>query len=95
MDISSLRKRFPSLSREQAGKDVIYLDGPAGTQVPQTVVDGISEVMLHHNANRHGHFATSLELGATLPAPQKNRDLRFMTGKAIGTHVEAIDKGLG
>ena len=63
-DIASIRRQFPSLQRIQNGKPVAYLDGPAGTQVPQSVVDQISESMLHHNANRSGRFATSREVDA-------------------------------
>ena len=63
-DIASVRRQFPSLHRIQNGKPVAYLDGPAGTQVPQSVVDRISESMLHHNANRSGRFATSREVEA-------------------------------
>ena len=63
-DLASIRRQFPSLHRIQNGKPVAYLDGPAGTQVPQSVVDRISESMLHHNANRSGRFATSREVDA-------------------------------
>lgn len=61
-DLNVVRSKFPSLHRMQNGKPVIYLDGPAGTQVPQMVVDCISNSMLHHNANRSGRFATSREV---------------------------------
>jgi len=65
-EIDFVRSQFPSLRRMQNGKPVIYLDGPAGTQVPQSVVDRISDSMLHHNANRSGRFATSREVDASL-----------------------------
>ena len=61
-NIESIRSRFPSLSRMESGNRAIYLDGPAGTQVPQSVVDRISQCMLNHNANRSGRFATSREV---------------------------------
>ena len=44
------------------GEHAIYLDGPDGTQVPQSVVDRIAHCMLNHNANRSGQFATSREI---------------------------------
>jgi len=65
-EIDFVRSQFPSLRRMQNGNPVIYLDGPAGTQVPQSVVDRISDSMLHHNANRSGRFATSREVDASL-----------------------------
>ena len=40
---------------------VAYFDGPGGTQVPQLVISRIVEYLLHHNANTHWHFPSSLE----------------------------------
>lgn len=60
--LDSIRPQFPSLARNINGKPAVYLDGPAGTQVPQRVVDCIANNMLHHNANRSGQFASSREV---------------------------------
>ena len=60
--IESIRSQFPALSRIIDAKPAVYLDGPAGTQVPQSVVDRIAKCMLNHNANRSGSFATSREV---------------------------------
>ncbi len=60
--IESIRSGFPSLSRRIEAKRAIYLDGPAGTQVPLCVAELVAECMLHHNANRAGRFATSREV---------------------------------
>jgi len=60
--IESIRARFPALARKVNGSAAIYLDGPAGTQVPESVVERIAECMLNHNANRSGRFATSREV---------------------------------
>ncbi|MCC6511353.1 MAG: cysteine desulfurase-like protein [Pirellulaceae bacterium] len=56
-----LRSQFPALSRRHNALPVIYLDGPAGSQVPQRVIDAISDYYCHHNANRAGQFDTSRE----------------------------------
>lgn len=40
---------------------LIYIDGPAGTQVPQSVIDGISHYYSNSNANTHGAFVTTQE----------------------------------
>lgn len=61
-DVQTVRGRFPSLERCLDGRPAIYLDGPAGTQVPSCVVERIAHCMLHHNANRSGRFATSREV---------------------------------
>lgn len=57
-----IRSRFPSLSRQQSGRDVIYFDGPAGSQVPQRVAMRIADALLQHSANRSGKFTTSREV---------------------------------
>ncbi len=67
---SELRQQFPSLARLVPGghEQVIYLDGPAGSQVPQVVIDAISNYYLHHNANSGGKFPTSLETSSLMSA---------------------------
>ena len=64
--IDSIRSRFPALSRTINEKLAIYLDGPAGTQVPRSVVDRVADCMLNHNANRSGCFATSCEVDSIM-----------------------------
>lgn len=59
-DIDHIRSQFPALKRQIDGKPVIYLDNPAGTQVPQRVIDAVSNYYCQHNANQGGVFATSL-----------------------------------
>jgi cysteine desulfurase family protein (TIGR01976 family) len=58
---ATVRAQFPSLSRKHNEKPLIFLDGPAGTQVPQSVIDGISNYYSHSNANTHGAFITTKE----------------------------------
>ena len=57
----SIRDQFPSLQRMEKNRPIVHLDGPAGTQVPQSVIDAIAGVYTHHNANTHGQFSTSRE----------------------------------
>jgi len=40
---------------------MVFLDGPAGTQVPQLVIDRISHYYKNSNANSHGTFITTNE----------------------------------
>ena len=58
-DPAPLRARFPALSRAQDGRPVVYLDGPGGTQVPQSVIDAVSDYYRTMNANEGGSFVTS------------------------------------
>jgi cysteine desulfurase family protein (TIGR01976 family) len=60
--IDFVRSQFPALARRHRDRPLVYLDGPAGTQVPQSVADRVSEVLLHHSANRSGRFVTSREV---------------------------------
>lgn len=41
------------------GRPVAFLDNPAGTQVPQVVIDAVVDYLAHSNANHGGVFATS------------------------------------
>ncbi len=66
--LATFRGQFPSLSRlrpDGHGR-VIYLDGPAGSQVPQAVIDAISNYYLNHNANSGGKFPSSQETSAQM-----------------------------
>jgi cysteine desulfurase family protein (TIGR01976 family) len=58
-DPAAIRARFPSLAREQAGRPVVFLDGPGGTQVPQSVIDAVAGYYRDMNANDGGAFSTS------------------------------------
>lgn len=55
------RPDFPSLRRSHNGFPLAYLDGPAGTQVPQQVIDAITHYYTTCNANTHGYFPTTQE----------------------------------
>ena len=43
------------------GRPAAFLDGPGGTQVPQRVIDAISDYLRGSNANTCGAYATSRE----------------------------------
>ncbi|MGE0760289.1 MAG: cysteine desulfurase-like protein [Pirellulaceae bacterium] len=61
-----LRGQFPALARQVDGAPAVFFDGPAGTQVPQRVIDAISHYLTTCNANHGGVFATSVESDALL-----------------------------
>ena len=64
--LDALRDTFPALSRPGPSGPVAYFDGPAGTQVPQTVIDAVVDYLGHHNANCGAPFGTSRESDAIL-----------------------------
>ncbi len=60
------RAQFPALAQPYDGKPALFLDGPAGSQVPQRVIDAIGRYLVTMNANHGGRFATSVESDALL-----------------------------
>lgn len=59
-DVEAVRAQFPSLNRKTDRSNTpIYLDNPAGTQVPQRVIDAVSNYYVNMNANAGGTFETS------------------------------------
>jgi cysteine desulfurase family protein (TIGR01976 family) len=61
LDVTSLRRQFPSLQRTVHGRTPVFLDGPGGTQVPQRVIDALVHYLTTCNANHGGVFTTSRE----------------------------------
>lgn len=66
--VDQLRTAFPALARTHDGHPIAYFDGPAGSQVPQSVIDAVADYLAHHNANCGAPFDTSRETDATLQA---------------------------
>ncbi len=57
--LTGCREQFPALGMEVAGRPVVFLDGPGGTQVPRGVTEAMTRYLYWQNANAHGMFATS------------------------------------
>jgi cysteine desulfurase family protein (TIGR01976 family) len=57
------RRHFPALALTDAGRPRVYFDNPAGTQVPQQVVDRTVDCLVNRNANLGGYFATTMAAG--------------------------------
>ena len=66
LDLTRVRSQFPSLSQTVAGQPAVFLDGPGGTQVPQRVIDAISDYLKNSNANTCGAYATSRRTDAVI-----------------------------
>ena len=58
LDVEAVRARFSALRRPYA-----FFDGPAGTQVPDEVIDAIAGYLRNSNANVGGQFETSRRTG--------------------------------
>lgn len=53
MNIDEIRAEYPILTREVAGKPLIYLDNAATSQTPRCVVEAIDQMYYHYKANVH------------------------------------------
>ncbi len=92
--MNSVRPQFPALQRTHNGHPVAYFDGPGGTQVPKAVVDAMADYLLHHNANTHWVYPTSVETDAMLLAARQAladflnaspREIAFANNMTTGT----------
>ena len=54
LDVAAVRARFSALQR-----DLVFFDGPGGTQVPDEVIDAVSDYYRTSNANTSGPYETS------------------------------------
>jgi cysteine desulfurase family protein (TIGR01976 family) len=59
---SRCRNDFPALTRNPLGANFAFLDGPGGSQVPQAVIDAMSDFYATCNVNTHGKFSPSEEV---------------------------------
>jgi cysteine desulfurase family protein (TIGR01976 family) len=66
LDLTWVRSQFPALSQNVNEHPAVFFDGPGGTQVPQRVIDAISEYLRHSNANTCGAYATSQRTNAMI-----------------------------
>jgi cysteine desulfurase family protein (TIGR01976 family) len=68
IDLAWVLAQFPALAQEVAGRPAVFFDGPGGTQVTQSVIDAISDYLIHANSNTHGAFLTSERTDQTIAA---------------------------
>lgn len=66
--VDSIRRQFPGLQRTLDGRQVALFDGPAGSQVPESVVGAVAGYLRSTNCNRGAAFATSHESDMLLDA---------------------------
>jgi cysteine desulfurase family protein (TIGR01976 family) len=67
-DVEEVRRQFPALAMTDNGRRRIYLDNPAGTQVPKAVADAVARCLVETNANLGGFFATTVAAGEVVEA---------------------------
>ncbi|CAH9055276.1 Cysteine desulfurase SufS [Pseudoalteromonas holothuriae] len=59
MELTQLRRQFPALMQQVNGQSPLFLDGPGGSQVPQSVLSAMSAYLGYFNSNLGGAFFSS------------------------------------
>ena len=57
LDIAAIRAQFPQLNADVNGSPAIFLDGPAGTQQPESVITAMADHMRTYNGVAGAPFA--------------------------------------
>lgn len=60
-DVAAVRAQFPGLGLRDRSQNRVYFDNPAGTQVPQLVVDRTVDTLIAKNSNLGGYFKTTVD----------------------------------
>ena len=81
-DVEAVRRRYSALQR-----DLVLLDGPGGTQVPDEVIDAISTYLRDSNANLGGPFETSERTVRVVD------EARAAAGRFLGSSAEEVTFG--
>lgn len=99
--IEEVRERFPALNRRDNDQQVIYFDGPGGTQMADFAIESMYRYIRNGMANLHGTFNTSADTDAILDeAREAVADLLGCQAKEVAfganmtTHAFAIARSL-
>ena len=86
-DVEEIRSRFPALSRVEQGQTVAYLDGPGGTQVPESVIEAMAQPLRRGLSNIGGGY------GASDDAIEITAIARSAVGRMFRANPETISFG--
>jgi cysteine desulfurase family protein (TIGR01976 family) len=84
LNIAWVRSQFPALNEKVDGKSAVFFDAPGGTQVPQRVIDSMSEYLVRSNSNSHGAFLTSRRTDETI------NEAHTAAADLLGCHADEI-----
>jgi cysteine desulfurase family protein (TIGR01976 family) len=87
LDVEAIRAHFPALGLTHAGRPMVFLDGPGGTQVPERVIDAVASYYRESNANHGGVFPTSERSDAIV------EDAHAALGDVLGVDADEITLG--
>jgi cysteine desulfurase family protein (TIGR01976 family) len=82
LDVEAVRARFTALSRGLA-----FFDGPAGSQVPDAVIEAMATYLREDNANLGGAFETSVRTESLVT------EARVATAAFLGCTAEEVGFG--
>ena len=84
LDPAWARAQFTALAQQVSGRPAVFFDGPGGTQVPDRVIDAMSDYLRRSNANVHGAYATSRRTDEVID------DARRSTADLLGCDADEI-----
>lgn len=87
LDIQAVRRQFPALQELFGGRPGIFFDNPGGTQVPQQVLDAITDYYVRRNSNVKGAFVTSQRTDAVID------ETRQAAADLLGADVDEVAFG--
>ena len=68
--VDTIRAMFPALQR--AG-DFIFMDNAAGAQIPQSVLDAVTNHLVSHNVQRGGRYGRSVTVDQSVADARDKR----------------------
>ncbi|MDG1287177.1 MAG: cysteine desulfurase-like protein [Rickettsiales bacterium] len=102
-NLDKIRKNFPALNQKINGQVPLFLDGPGGTQVPQSVSDAMADYLLHFNSNllnspffavqkTHEVLAAARQKSATFVNAPRPEDIIF--GASMSTTTAHLSRSI-
>lgn len=100
--IDAVRAEFPALAVTDKSVPRVYLDNPAGTQVPRKVADASARCLLETNANLGGYFTTSIAAEKVVVDAHRamarfvnGSEKEIVTGPSMTTLTFALSRSIG
>ena len=69
--IDRVRREFPALTRPHDGRPRVFMDNPAGTQLPRRVVEAVGNALVEAASNYGGYFGSSRNAEAIYAAAHR------------------------
>lgn len=82
-DVNKIREEFPILSREVAGRPMVYLDNGATSQTPRRVVEEIERIYTHTKANVHRGVHTLSQEMTDMQEQTREKIRRYINASSI------------